>query len=310
MRLSPEANAMLRALRTGIQQALGENLVGVYLRGSLATGDFMLEISDLDLLAVTERPVNDAEFTALAAMHEELAALPNPYANRVEIAYIDRRALRRYTPGRQHPTLEQGEALTWRAHGSNWILERWVVREHGIALCGPDPRTLIDPISAEALCAAVRDRLRDWDEWAHQPDDPDWQLPRAHKAYVVETMCRALYTLAHGTLPSKQQAVAWALKALPEPWRSTVERSRAWRSDDTVDPTIVPEVMGFVRWTAAVACTPRIFSPRMDPHGWKGTRIGEKGKVRVSFRPWEEDETGRNPCSLPSVGKPDSMKTP
>ena len=273
MSLPPEADVMLRALLTGIQQALGENLVGVYLRGSLATGDFIPENSDLDVLAVTEQPVSDAEFAALAAMHRELAALPNPYANRVEIAYIDRKALRRYVPGRQHPTLEQGEALTWSEHGSNWILERWVVRERGIALCGPDPQTLIEPVSVEVLRAAVRDRLRDWADWAHQPDDPDWQLPRAHKAYVVETMCRALYVLAHGELPSKQQAVAWALEALPEPWRSTVERSQAWRGDDTLDPTIVPEVMGFVRWAAAVACT-----PRTDPTDGKEHGLGKVKK--------------------------------
>ena len=271
MSLPPEADGMLRALRAGIRRVLGENLVGVYLRGSLATGDFTPETSDLDLLAVTEQPVSDAEFAALAAMHRELAALSNPYANRVEIAYIDRRALRRYVPGREHPTLEQGEALRWSAHDSNWILERWVVRERGIALCGPDPRTLIDPISVEALRAAVRTRLHDWDEWAHQPDDPDWRLPRKHKAYVVETMCRALYTLAYGELPSKPQAVAWALKALPEPWRSTVERSQDWRGDDTFDPTIVPEVMQLVRWAAAVSCTPRM-ERNTDRKRWKGVK--------------------------------------
>lgn len=250
MSLPPDVDGMLSALLAGIRQVLGEGLVGVYLRGSLAMGDFTPETSDLDVLAVTERPVSDAEFAALAALHTQLAALPNPYANRLEMAYIDRAALRRFEPGRQHPTLEQGEALTWSEHGSNWILERWVVREHGVVFCGPDPQTLIDPIPAEDLQAAVRARLRDWNDWASQPDDPDWLLPRGHKAYVVETMCRALYTLACGELPSKQRAVAWAIETLPQPWRSTVERSRAWCSDDAVDPAIVPEVMQFVRWAA------------------------------------------------------------
>ncbi|RME46691.1 MAG: DUF4111 domain-containing protein [Chloroflexi bacterium] len=253
MTFPQEVDGMLRALLAGIRQVLGEELVGVYLRGSLAMGDFIPETSDLDVLAVTERPVNGAEFAALASLHEQLAALPNPYANRLEMAYIDRAALRRFEPGRRHPTLEQGEALAWSEHHSNWILERWVVREHGVALYGPDPQTLIDPVSAEELQAAVRARLRDWNDWANQPDDPDWLLPRGHKAYVVETMCRALYTLACGELSSKQRAVAWAIETLPEPWRSTVERSQAWRSDDTVDPAIVPEVMQFVRWAATVS---------------------------------------------------------
>jgi hypothetical protein len=67
----------------------------------------------------------------------------------------------------------------------------------------------------------------------------------------VETMCRALYTLASGELSSKRRAVAWAIATLPEPWRLTAERSQAWRADDTLDSTIVPEVMRFVHWAAS-----------------------------------------------------------
>jgi hypothetical protein len=251
MSLPYEITGILDALLPGIRAALGDNLVGLYLRGSLALGDFIPETSDIDLLAVTERPVADAEFTALAALHARLATSPHPFANRVEIAYIDRAALRRFEPGVRHPTLGQGEALAWSEHRDNWILERWTVRERGLTLLGPDPRTLIDPISADELRAAVRARLRDWADWASQPDDPDWLLPRAHKAYVVETMCRALSTLACRQLQSKARAVAWALEALPEPWRSIVERSRAWRTDNTLDPAIVPEVMRFVHWAAS-----------------------------------------------------------
>jgi hypothetical protein len=251
MNLPRQVDDILSALLVGIQHVLEDNLVGVYLRGSLATGDFIPETSDMDVLAVTERPVDDAAFAALAALHKQLAALPNPYANRLEIAYIDRQALKRFESGLRHPTLGQGESLAWSEHHDNWLLERWVVRKHGVALQGPNPQTLIDPIASEDIIASVRGRLRDWVDWANQPDDPDWSLPRRHKAYVVETMCRALYTLACGELSSKAHAVRWAMATLPDPWRSTVERSRAWRTDDTVDLTIVPEVMQFVHWVAA-----------------------------------------------------------
>jgi hypothetical protein len=245
-----DVTRILQALLTGLRRELGEQLVGVYLRGSLALGDFIPATSDIDVLAVTERPVDDAGFAALAALHARLAASPSPYANRMEMAYIDRAALKRFEAGRRHPTLGQGEALAWTEHRHNWILERWTVREHGVALFGPEPRTLIDPIAAGELRAAVRARLPDWADWAGQPDDPDWLLPRTHKAYVVETMCRALSTLASGELWTKPRAVAWAVATLPDPWRATVARSRAWRTDSTSDPTIVLEVMRFVLWAA------------------------------------------------------------
>src|SRR5437762_11810 len=107
MDLPQDVTGMLGALLPGLQDGLGNNLVGVYLRGSLALGDFIPATSDIDVLAVTERPVNAAEFAALAALHAHLAALPNPYANRMEMAYIDRVALKRFAPGLHHPTLGQ-----------------------------------------------------------------------------------------------------------------------------------------------------------------------------------------------------------
>jgi len=250
IRLSRDVAEILAALLAGMQGALRDNLLGVYLRGSLALGDFIPETSDLDLLAVTERRVSRAEFATLAALHAQLAAPPHPYANRIEIAYLDRAAIRRFEAGLRHPSLGQGEILAWSEHRENWILERWMVRKHGVTLYGPDPKTLIDPVAPSELRAAVRARLCDWADWAGQPDHPDWLLPRSHKAYVVETMCRALYTLACGDLISKPRAVAWATTALPEPWRSLVARSQAWRSDSAPDLSIVPEVRRFVEWAA------------------------------------------------------------
>jgi predicted nucleotidyltransferase len=244
---------MLDAHLSGIRDILGDNLVGVYLRGSLALGDFDPAASDLDFFAVTERRISDAEFAALAALHTRLDHLPNRYAAELEGPYIDRAAARRFHPGERHPTIGRGEPLTWHEHGSNWVLERWAVREHGIILLGPHPTTLIDPVTPDNIRAAVRHRLPDWAAWANQPNNPDWHSSRGHKAYVVETMCRALCTLATGELASKPQAVAWALANLPEPWRATVERSRAWQNDKTSDSTIAPEVWAFVLWATAQA---------------------------------------------------------
>ena len=254
MHLPDEVTEILNALLAGAREILGGNLAGVYLRGSLAHGGFRAETSDVDVLAVTETAVSDAEFDALAALHARLAALPNKYGNRIEIAYIDRAAVRRFRPGLLHPTRGQGETLERSEHHTNWILERWTVREHGLTLLGPSPRTLIDPISSGELLEAVRARLGDWADWARKREDPEWLAPRrGAAAYVVETMCRALHTLSCGELTSKAQAVTWALEALPEPWRATVARSQEWRCDRTNDPTIVTEVMRFVLWAASCA---------------------------------------------------------
>jgi hypothetical protein len=123
----------------------------------------------------------------------------------------------------------------------------------GVTLLGPEPQALIDPVSRDEILAAVRSNMVRWVEWINHPDDPEWLLPRGHKAYVVETMRRILYTLATGELAGKPPSVAWALETLSEPWRTTFERSQVWRNDQTVDLSIAPEVKTFVLWTAASA---------------------------------------------------------
>ena len=244
---------LLEFYLTGVQRSLGTNLTGVYLRGSLAMGDVLVS-SDIDLLVATERPLLEREVDALFAFHAELATLAHPYATRIETAYIDRAALRIYESGLHHLTLGQGEELKWSEHGRHWVLERWTLREHGVALLGPDIKHLIAPVPADDLRDAVRTRLNDWVEWANTPDDPDWRLPDHHKAYVVETMCRALYTLERGAMTTKPKAVQWALENLNEPWRSTVKRSQVWRqrewSKGLIESEVNEEARRFILWVA------------------------------------------------------------
>jgi hypothetical protein len=256
--LPPPVFSLVTLLLHRLQTLLGPNLLGLYRRGSLACGGFEPSRSDIDLLAVTARTIDDGTFSVLHSLHQEIARSDHPFANRLEIAYIDQDTLRRWQPGRRHPTLGQGEELTWQEHGANWLFERWVVRQHGAAIFGPDPATLIEPITPAEIKAAAVDRLQDWADWARDESDPDWQLPRDHKAYAVETICRGLYTVEVGALPGKVEAVEWAMEALPEPWRNLVRRSRTWLLDRSADPSLIPEVRAFILWAAVEAKRPQI----------------------------------------------------
>jgi hypothetical protein len=253
MRLPSDVAETIEALQNGAHEALGANLIALYLRGSLVTGDFDPEASDIDFFAVTERRLSEREFAALETLHDGFATLPNRYGDQLEGPYIDRDAARRFRSGERHPTIARNEPLLWREHYANWVFERWTLRTSGVTLFGPEPQTLLDPIASDEILAAVRVNMVRWVEWINAPDDPEWLLPRGHKAYVVETMCRILYTLATGELAGKPRSVAWALEAAPEPWRATVIHSQVWRNDQTVDLSIAPEVMAFVRWTATQA---------------------------------------------------------
>lgn len=248
-----ELNGLLDDVLDRVQDALGSSFVGYYVRGSLALGDFELETSDVDLLVVTDEPLDDAQFAALREGHRRLEYSRSPFARRYEIAYFDREAVRRWVPGQRIATLGQGGSLDWAEHGANWVVERWTVREHGLRVVGPNPRTLIDPVTSDQLIEANRQRLADWRSWLDDPSDGAWAPKHGQMAYVMETMCRCRYAVATGSIATKPRAVRWAIEAFPEPWRSTVRRSRIWRADSTIDPKLVPEVRRFVEWaTAAV----------------------------------------------------------
>lgn len=246
---------ILHTLHTGIQEALHDNLVGVYLRGSLALGGFDPMTSDIDFLVATKAPITDKEYSKLSECHSEIAKSSNVYSNELEGAYIDCDSLTRYQEGKWYPTVERKGVLQWSKHQHNWILERWTVREHAIVLSGPDPKTLIEPIAETELRSAVTVRLNDWADWADKSEDPAWHLPLSHKAYVVETMCRAMYTLTNGRLCSKEDAVSWALTVFPEPWCSLVKSSQAWRTDTIAlpEPGTISEIMQLIHWVNANA---------------------------------------------------------
>ena len=88
------------------------------------------------------------------------------------------------------------------------------------------------------------------EDWAAKDEHPDWLSSRFYQAFEIETLCRALYTLDCGQLPTKPAAVQWALKTLPQQWRPLVEWSQEHRADKTEDGARITEIIRFARWTA------------------------------------------------------------
>ena len=245
----PDVNALVTGLLQGVRAALGSQFVGMYLEGSLASGDFDAD-SDIDFVVVTEQAVTDDLFCALRALHERIAALDNPWAFELEGSYIPRDALRRHGPAPLiHPNIERGrgERLKMARHDEDWIIHRYTLRERGITLVGPPPDTLIDPIAPEDLRRAALAVLRDW--WALMLDDPAPLAMRGYQSYAVLSLCRILYTLEHGAVASKREAAQWARGVLDSRWGPLIDR--AWEGRSAPDADAPPED---VRETRAFIC--------------------------------------------------------
>jgi Domain of unknown function (DUF4111)/Nucleotidyltransferase domain len=237
-----DVDAVLAELLVGVRGTLGPQLVGVYLDGSLAIGDFSEHSSDIDVLVVTEETLSDEVITALGTMHARLATRTSKWARELEVSYIPRRALRRFDPDDNcHPHIERlSDQLATEVHERDWVIHRYVVREHGVTLAGPDPRTLIDPIDAEDLRHAVVSLLHGW--WMPAPTCRRWLNNPFYRSYAVLTMCRMRYTLQYGAVVSKPIAARWAQTALDAWWTPLIQAALAWSSD------IVPDLSETLRF--------------------------------------------------------------
>jgi hypothetical protein len=218
---------------------LGERFVGMYLYGSLAAGDFSPDRSDIDFVVVTDGELSGAPLSALTEMHDHFAAGDSSWATEIDGSYIPRDALRRYDPGTaEHPHVERGVGKLRVEHfGPDWVIQRHVLREHGVALAGPAPRTLIDPVGPDDIRRAARAlALEVWAPLGENPAElAHWH--RGAQVYAILTMCRMLHTLETGALVSKQAAGLWARSALGELWVPLIDRALAWKKTDPREAT-------------------------------------------------------------------------
>jgi len=224
---------VLDALHAGARERLGARLVGLYLYGSLATGDFSAATSDIDFAIATAGELDARDVAALAGLHAELRARGGLFAA-LEGSYIPVAALRRWDPANaRHPHLSHERPFGVEPHGPDWVIQRHVMREWGVAVAGPPARELIDPVTPGELRAAVRATLDGF--WAGFGSSDAFLRERPYQVFAVQTMCRALHTLEAGAISSKPAALRWAQSALPAEFQPAIARALAFPGGDQRD---------------------------------------------------------------------------
>jgi hypothetical protein len=198
----------------------------MYLEGSLASGDFDQD-SDIDFVVVTDDDVSEDLFSALYAMHERFNLMDTQWSTNLEGSYISQHTLRQHDPKHaNHPNMERGfgERLKMVYHDKTWVIHRYILRERGITIIGPAPKTLVDPISPNELREAMLPTLRGW---ATQIlNNPKEIVHRGYQSLTVLSLCRILYTLQFGDIVSKAKAATWAKETLDEKWSKLIDE--AW----------------------------------------------------------------------------------
>lgn len=273
-----ELNGVLAHLLAGARAALKDNFVGLYLQGSFAVGDFT-PWSDCDFIVVTHEDLTPGQLAALQALHAQIHTLPAPYwRTGLEGSYAPAQVLRRWStsprdpPGEPRPDdwadpgtngsppraypfwyLDHGSKTLVRSEHDNTRVVRWSLREKGVTLAGPEPRTLIDPVPPESLKAEVRETLERCLGLGLPMPMVAWQ------AFWVGLFCRILHTLATGEVTSKKAAMTWAEEALDPAWRGLIARARALKKGDDAtaglpaDPAEIAATLAFAEYARHVA---------------------------------------------------------
>jgi hypothetical protein len=225
-------NDFLRQLLARQQAILRKSWVGLYLGGSLALGDFNPDRSDIDFVAVTVDQLPAEVIGQLANMHSELRASGSKWATRLDGSYIPQQVLRHWTADHPPCPFVEGDRFQVTRQGSA-VIQRHIIREHGVTVSGPPPHDLLDLVSAEEQLGALQGLLTNW--WRLQLDNPAWVAQIQNQPFAILTMCRSLYVLEHGDVASKVVAGRWAQKAIGQPWVESINWALAWPHDPESD---------------------------------------------------------------------------
>lgn len=208
-----EAHGHVESLVPDLRDVVGDDLVGVYLHGSLALGCFNPALSDLDLLVVTARALTPEQRQALGPVLSG--------SGRIEISFVAAPSLRPW----RHPApydlhFSSKAGLVGPGEDEDLAAHFTVAREAGVALLGPAPADVLPEVPWEDY----EDSLR---------RDLAWSQEHGTELYAVLSPARIWATLTDHAVYSKASGAAWALERAPEEFRSLLERAlEAYRAGD------------------------------------------------------------------------------
>ncbi|MGW1428756.1 nucleotidyltransferase domain-containing protein [Streptomyces sp. NPDC001108] len=173
-------------------------LVAVWAHGSLAGGDYQPGRSDLDLIAVLERPCTATEEQRLGTMHERLDGAV-PLASGLHCAYPVAAELD--DPARPHLAWAHQELL----HRPVTPVTRRELHAFGRVLYGPPPAEVLPPVTDRQLADFVVEDLRTF--WRPALDHPERWTRDIWVDLGLLTLARATVTLRDGRLITKGEAL-------------------------------------------------------------------------------------------------------
>lgn len=196
-----------------------DNLVGVYLHGSLAMKCFNPDTSDVDMLVVCKSKMTNEEKKIII---QKLLKLTQGNRNQLEMSIVLERYLKDFvypTPFELHyfhPTylLDENFICGGKGFYDPDLAGHIVVTYHrGVTLSGKKIRDIFTPIGRQLYIKSIFNDVEDAPK--HITDDP---------VYFTLNLCRVMYFLKEGIVSSKKEGGEWGTSHLPNEYKSIVEQ--------------------------------------------------------------------------------------
>lgn len=213
--------ALLGKMASDFPSMLENNLVGIYLWGSLTYEAFDEKCSDVDCIVVTGKDINEREFSALenwfaASLNE------NCWTGKLDMRFvIDGEFLDKSSKCCGY---HFGKLIRHGSDGNPFI---WVnIAQSGITLWGKPAKEIAPEIAPEVLSDALLLELEYLKEDLAANAGDGSKLSFFHNSYAVLTACRIYYTAHNDSLVSKEIARVWTLENVPGKWHAVINSAR------------------------------------------------------------------------------------
>lgn len=222
-----------------------DTVVGFYLGGSLALGDFDEERSDLDFLIVLGESIDTVMLDKLYQIHNQIRQEnKNRLYTNYEGVYLNtQQAIDPRTSDMHAPHLGSDGHFGIEDHGPEILIDLWKIRKSGFVVYGQAPLDVIGVISNKEMVDAKVDLFNSWwlPKLLHKETMDD-----EYQAYAILTMTRMLYGITNLDEVSKKKSAQWCIENYPG-FTSLIEDAQKWEPRKRFNK--IEQVYQFIEFT-------------------------------------------------------------
>ena len=151
--MDKEVESLLESLTEGIKLVFSDNLVGLYLTGSLSYGRLDPSSSDIDFMAIVNSKVTDEQRHMLASLHEHIGEQYPKWASRVDGSYLTQDILTSIEPPIAPRPFVNGGKM-WQPDPpfrDDWLITIHNLRTSSKVLFGLSPEEVFPATSIEKV---------------------------------------------------------------------------------------------------------------------------------------------------------------